>query len=109
MLAVEPTVAALNKGASVKIALRSDAIPLPLSVELWRRVIFDQRISSDELPLELIADRGAMFLYHGLMGLDHETRLALATQPDLVRRLYDDSPESFAVFGRSLRVRDGRI
>ena len=50
-------------------------------------------------------------LYHGLAGLDRETRQWFHTQPELLRWLYQeqDAVRSFSMFAPALRIVQGSV
>jgi hypothetical protein len=87
------------------------SLPLPLPVETWSRVIFERDVPPPRLFVEILADPAARLLYHGLAGLDAGTRRWIATQSDLLQRLYrnGEAVRSFALFAPALRVDGGRV
>lgn len=85
-----------------------DLVPLPLSASAWDLLTGVGR----DVPLvcRILGDRGAALLYYGLAALDPGTVGWLDAQPDLLRALQTDGrPALIAAFGRSVRVKDGRI
>lgn len=85
-----------------------DLVPLPLSPDLWRSTILQGATGGEDLVTAILKDRRAALLYVGLSALDDETLTWLQSQaPTLVH--IRKFPEIFAAFGRSLRVRSGRI
>ncbi|MEW5983210.1 MAG: hypothetical protein AB1806_12695 [Acidobacteriota bacterium] len=85
-----------------------DLVPLPLSEVSWEKMLRSGR----ETPLlvRILRDRNAALLYYGLSALDGPTREWLESRPGLLRALRSDRRAALmAAFGRSLRVRDGRI
>ncbi len=86
----------------------ADLVPLPLSPDLWRNTILQGAGGGEDLVTAILKDRRAALLYVGLSALDDETLTWLQSQaPTLVH--IRKFPEIFAAFGRSLRVRGGRI
>jgi hypothetical protein len=86
----------------------SEQVPLPLNHELWTDVILQVQIQQRALVSAILRDRRAALIYYGLSALDDETlQWMAANRGRLVHiRKY---PEIFAAFGRSLRIRDGRV
>jgi hypothetical protein len=87
----------------------ADVAPLPLAPELWSSAVFGRPVGADTLAREVLADRRALLLAHGLAGLDPPTLSWIGARPALLRFLYDGHAPAFAAFGRSLRVADGRL
>jgi hypothetical protein len=101
----------LARGGEFTIAMPTLELPLPLSRDTWNRTIFEREVAPDELFAEILTDPGARLLYHGLAGLDAETRRWIATQKDLLHRLYQDeqAARTFAVFGAAVRIAGGKV
>lgn len=87
----------------------NEIIPLPLPPRVWSQAIFRRSIAEDRLFAAIAGDRRAALLAYGLSALDEDTLQQLARSPDMLSRLYDRHAGVFAAFGRSLRLRDGRI
>lgn len=102
---------ALNGGAPLSIDLATVQVPLPLSSQTWSKVIFEREIPARQLFVEIMKDPSARLLYHGLAGLDAGTRRWMATQPDLLRRIFKDQEavRAFSLFGPAIRVSGGRV
>ena len=99
-----------NKGATVIVSLPSDEIPLPLDVEAWTRLVEPTEELSGCVMSALIGDRRASLLYFGLLSLDPPTRAYLASNRPLLEKLLEGPrPSVIATFGRSIRVRGGRV
>jgi hypothetical protein len=86
----------------------TDDILLPLTPDLWREIL-GRPVPDDQLALEILRDRAAALLYTGLFSLDDETLGWLGQNRGLVADLYKNHPAIFGAFGRSIRVRGGRI
>ncbi len=99
----------LNAGEAVRVDLPTETIPIPLTAELWSRVIFRRQVALPALFSSIIGDRRAALLCHGLAALDDETLQFLADQPQLLARLYEHDAGPFAAFAGSLRIRGGRV
>ncbi len=86
------------------------ALPSPLPSRLWSEVLA-RDIAPRRLFIEILNDERARLLYHGLAGLDRETRQWFHTQPELLRWLYQeqDAVRSFSMFAPALRVVQGRV
>jgi hypothetical protein len=87
----------------------TDAVPVPLTADLWSTAIFHRRVDRDELVNAIISDRSASFLCHGLAPLDDQTLQFFTEHPALLTRIYERSAPAFAVFSSSLRVRANRV
>lgn len=99
----------MNEGEAIPIEPLSFEIPSPLPAETWRNAIFDRPVSGERLAFRLLTDRQAAFLYYGLLSMTPETVQFLAGNPKLLRELYERDASSFAVYGRSLVVENGRV
>ena len=101
----------VNAGGPMVLAIPTVRLPLPLSPQLWSKVIFERDVPARLLFAEILSDPSARLLYHGLAGMDAPTRRWMATQHDLIRRIYRDSEavRSFALFGPSIRISDGKV
>jgi len=84
-------------------------VPVPLTTDLWRRVILRRAVTPDNLLVAIISDRRAAMLCHGLASVDPQTLAFLADHPAMLTDLYDHAAPEFATFGSSLHIRDGRI
>jgi hypothetical protein len=101
--------AALNAGRRVNFTLSSFAVPLPLLPSVWTRRILRSPVDTEWLFAGILAHRQAALLYHGLLSLDPETLAFFASQPVLVERIASEHAPVFAVYGRSIHVRAGRV
>ena len=77
----------LNSGASVRIDVPTETVPLPLPAQIWSAAVFQRPISSESLFSAVIQDRSAALLCYGLAAVDDETLHYLAEQPAVLRRL----------------------
>ena len=84
-------------------------LPLPLPRAIFDSLIREPAATPDRFFAALLRDRRASLFYYGAMAMDADTRAFLATQPDLVRALADDSAGIVAAFGRSVRVANNRV
>jgi len=99
----------LNKGRTARPTMPACEVPLPLPFNVWSRVVFDGRVTPASLFKAIISDRQTSLLYYGLTSLDPETLRLLAANPTLLARIHRDHAGAFAVFGRSLSMKNGRI
>jgi hypothetical protein len=108
---VEALVPRLAAGETFTLEVPALELPLPLSRETWNRIVFEREVASGELFTEILNDANARLLYHGLVALDADTRRWIATQDELLRRLYrdDEAARAFALFGAAIRVSGGAI
>ncbi len=88
----------------------SVTVPLPLAPAKWSAV-FERTIPPSRLFAEILLDPSARLLFHGLAGLDRDTRTWIEGEDDLLRRLYrnPDALKSFALFAPALQVSAGRV
>jgi hypothetical protein len=108
---VEAIKQALMRGDPLIVEAPSIALPLPLSPQTWSSVVFEREVPRRRLFVEILNDPAARLLYHGLVGLDAETRRWMGGQPQLLRRLYRDQEaiRSFSLFGPALKIAGGRV
>lgn len=85
-----------------------DTVPLPLPPALWRDVILQRDVPDAELIAAILEQRDSAMLYYGLSALDAETLDWLGRNRALLAELRK-LPGTFAAFGRSVRIRDGRV
>ena len=85
-----------------------DRVPLPLDPSIWRDTILERQPPDDLLVAEILSDPRASLLYHGLSALDDETLGWLGPDRETLRQLRSHAG-AFAAFGRSVRVRSGRV
>jgi hypothetical protein len=89
-------------------ASAGDVVPLPLSPEVWRTTILQTPGGREDLVTAILRDRRAALLYVGLSSLDDETLTWVGSNSATLLHLRK-FPQIFASFGRSIRVRSGRI
>jgi hypothetical protein len=101
---------ALNGGDTVTPSPLVAILPSPLSHEVWESVIFERKIPSRSLFSAIVRDRQASLLFYGLLSMPPETRVYLAKDRELLRRLYREVSGNVAAFGSSFRIgTDGRL
>jgi hypothetical protein len=86
----------------------TDAVPLPLDPAIWRDTILQQQVSDQMMVAAIAGDRRGSLIYHGLSALDDETLAWLGPDRETLLQLRNHAG-TFAVFGRSLHVRAGRV
>ncbi|MBI2834721.1 MAG: hypothetical protein HYX76_09885 [Acidobacteria bacterium] len=101
---VRAYLAGLDPGA----ADAREVVPLLLSPEVWRRIL-RQQIDHADLFRAIATDRPAVWLYYGLFALDRETLRFLSNEPNLLYWIYREASGPFLAFGRSIKIRRGRI
>lgn len=99
----------LNRGEAIRVAIPFDAVPLPILPEVWARAVFAGNRPAASVITGILADRRALLLYHGLCTVDEMTRAWLEENPTFLTRIYRDHAAEFAIFGRSIRVREGHV
>jgi len=98
----------LSALAADESAPDSQAVPMPLPLATWSRVL-DRDVSPQDLFAAIMSDRQAALLAYGLSALDPQTLAYLASRPLLVTTLRARGAGIFAAFGRSLVVHGGRL
>ena len=87
----------------------ADSVPLPLTPEIWTRVIFGGRASLDTLASAILESRSASLFYYALLSVDGPTREWIGSQPALIHDLSGRNAAAFAVAAPGFRVLDGRV
>ena len=100
--------AALSAQLKGSSHLGAISVPLPLDTSIWRETILGYPIKDSELAATILSDRSTALLYYGLAALDDDTLGWLG--PDRETLLYlRRNAAAFAAFGRSVRIRGGRV
>jgi hypothetical protein len=85
-----------------------DRVPLPLDKSIWRETLLTRQVRDSEIIPAILADRGTALLYHGLAALDDDTLGWLGPDRETLLDLRRHAG-TFAAFGRSIKVRGGRV
>jgi hypothetical protein len=85
-----------------------ETVPLPLDPSIWRDTLLRRDVPDAKLIGAILSDAKTALIYHGLSALDDETLAWLGPDRDLLAFLLK-RPGSFSAFGRSLRVKAGRV
>jgi hypothetical protein len=85
-----------------------DEVPLPLTPAIWRNIL-GRPVPETRLALDILADRSSALLYTGLYSLDDETLAWFAANPQTLASIQHDHAAIFAAFGRSIRIRNGKV
>lgn len=102
---VKQLVSRLNAGQTIQCPIPVDQVPLPAAT-LFKAEVF----RDDRFPLlRLVADRSGSLFYMGMLSLDTETRGFVEKNFNLARDIMNSRAAAFAVFGRSIHVRDGAL
>ena len=83
-------------------------VPLPLDPSIWRETLLGRQVPDAEIATAILSDRSTALLYHGLAALDDETLGWLGPDRETLLHLKRHAAV-FAVFGRSIRVKAGRV
>src|SRR5512145_1670421 len=94
--------------ALVQAGNRGETAPLPLDPSIWRDTLLMRDVPDHALLAAILSDRRTALLYHGLAALDDETLAWLGPDRALLADLAEHAG-MFAAFGRSLRVKGGRV
>jgi hypothetical protein len=86
----------------------SDRVPLPLDPSIWRETLLTRPVRDPEIIPAILSERATALLYHGLAALDDDTLGWLGPDRETLLHLRRNAG-IFAAFGRSLRVRGGRV
>jgi hypothetical protein len=89
-------------------AVSKETVPLPLTPSLWCDAILERPVPDTELVAAILSSRQTALLYYGLSALDEETLGWLATDREALAHIRKHSG-AFSAFGRSVRVRGGRV
>ena len=87
---------------------RGDWVPLPLDTSIWRETLLHRNAPNGEMAAAILSERPTALLYHGLAALDDETLGWLGPDRETLLHLRRNAAV-FAAFGRSVRVRAGRV
>lgn len=103
-------VLAYLKASAGQPAGAGDAVPLPLPESAWTALPGVAPESAGSALAVILGDRRAALAYYGLCAMTAETRRYLEEHPD-TRALVFDAKRApvVALYGRSLRIRDGRV
>src|SRR5690606_31543873 len=82
--------------------------PLPLDPSIWREAVLKRSVPDERLLGEILLDQRTALFYHGLAALDDETLGWLGPERRVIEHLLQKSG-AFAAYGRSLRIRGGRV
>lgn len=108
---IESIRARLMMGEPFTFTVPTLELPLPLSPRAWTARILERSVPPSELFAAILSDSRARLLYHGLVGIDADTRRWISNQRALLKHLYRDeeSVRSFALFGPAIHVAGGRV
>lgn len=87
---------------------QADTVPLPLDASIWRETLLNRKVTDAEIAGAILSDRNTALLYHGLAALDDDTLGWLGPDRETLLHLRRNAA-AFAAFGRSVRVRAGRM
>ena len=112
----------LNGGGALQLEIPTFTVQLPLAPDFWIELLLGDvdgasaaAVMAGELPASLFArvvtGPDAAALYLALSALDAATLAFLEGSPGTLTTLYSDRDrlDSFARYGRSLRVREGEV
>ena len=85
-----------------------DRVPLPLDASIWRETLLTRQVRDSEIIPAILSERTSALLYHGLAALDDDTLGWLGPDRETLLHLRRNAG-TFAAFGRSIRVRGGRV
>ena len=83
-------------------------VPLPLDTSIWRETLLDHPVKNVDLAASILSDRSTALLYQGLSALDDDTLGWLGPDRETLLHLRRNAA-IFAAFGRSLKIRGGRV
>ena len=88
--------------------VRTATVPLPLDASIWRETILGFPVKDGELAAAILSDRSTALLYYGLSTMDEDTLGWLGPDRETLLHLRRHAGP-FASFGRSVKVRGGRV
>jgi hypothetical protein len=91
------------------ISTAVEAVPIPLTVDVWSQAVFRRPVAPNAIVGAILADSRAAHLCYGLAALDDETLRFFADHPDDLSALYESGAALFAAFGGNLHVSGNRI
>jgi hypothetical protein len=106
---IEAAAARLNAGDVVTLTPAVVALPSPLPLDVWSRVVFERPLPARSVFGAVIRDRRAALLFHGLASMSAGTRAFVVAHPELLRHFYTDTAGAVAAFGSALRFEGGEI
>lgn len=85
-------------------------LPQPLATATWERLL-GRALPPRAMFRAILSDTPARLLYHGLAGMNAETRQWIEREPELLRSLYRDldAAKSFAMFAPGIEISQGRV
>jgi hypothetical protein len=86
-----------------------EMVPAYLPHRTWESVALDHEEFAGSWFTAILGNRRLALFYYGLASIDRQTLAYLGARPDLLRDIAEHRSHLFATFGRSLRVRDGRM
>ena len=86
----------------------SAVLPLPLSSKVWTERVLRRSVAAGRLAGAILEDRRTALLYYGLMGIEPGTLAWIEANPAVLDLLYRNAAVA-AVYGRSIRIKDGRV
>jgi hypothetical protein len=88
----------------------SVTLPLPMAPAAWERIV-GRALPPDAMFRAILSDVPARLLFHGLAGLDRDTREWFERDGDLLRAVYrdHDAVKAFALFAPGVQVAGGRV
>ena len=93
-----------------QIAGPSDTVPLPLPAAVWTALPDVKAEWRASVLATILGDRRAALAYYGLCAMDIETRAYLAGHADARAVIFGvRAAPVVALYGRSLRIRQGRV
>jgi hypothetical protein len=87
----------------------ADAVPVPLTADLWGSAVFHRKVARDDLVAAIVADGTASLVCHGLAALDDSTLEYFSEHAPMLSRIAERSPQAFAAFSNSLHIRANRV
>src|SRR5262245_32138589 len=89
-LEVEAVRVRLMNGEPFTFSVPTLELPLPLSPRAWAARILQRGVAANELFTAILSDTRARLLYHGLVGMDANTRRWISNRRPVLNHLYRD-------------------
>ena len=103
---IRPVLDHLDIAAKAMLGQSADRIPLPLTADVWTRVLLEPGARKETLAADILRSSSASLMYCGLLALDDPTRRWFAAHSDVLADLGARHAAHFFVAAPGLRIRD---
>ncbi len=106
---LDDVVARLNAGATVRIEVPADTVPIPIGAVYWASTFFRQKLEPRDIVTAILLDRRASLICRGLLALDDATLMYLAAHPQMIEDFDGARAPAFGAFGQALVIHEGHV